>query len=135
MRLRVVPKTPLPENRFERAIGNDLVDRRIDFGFQRLIAFAQTDDVETARERWSSGFQVRIGPRVKGFGRHVHHDSIETFQLEIAICADWIGVTAIRNTLLLQETRGGRVTECSDQTVFAVVDRVNAVVVAANSQL
>src|SRR5262249_60594921 len=58
--LRVIPETPFLQNHFERAVHDDLVDGRIDLGFQRVIAFTQADDVLAARERWSSRTESRI---------------------------------------------------------------------------
>ncbi len=72
--------------------------------FSAIVAFAQTDNVKTAREWWSGRFQLRIRARIERFSGHVHHDRIDALQFEIAIGADWIGITAKRNALLFQET-------------------------------
>ena len=58
--LRFVPQIPFAQDRFERAIANDLVNGRIDLGLQCFVTFAQTDIVSATQKRSARGFQGRV---------------------------------------------------------------------------
>src|SRR5205085_11938624 len=45
LRLLVVPKIPLAQNLFKSAVAHDTINRRVNLGLERFVAFAHADDV------------------------------------------------------------------------------------------
>ncbi len=133
--LGVVPKVPFPQDLFERAVANDLVDGRVDVRLQLLVAFRQPDVISAPRKRFARGFEFRIRARVIHFHRHVHEHGVDALELEIAISSHRIGIAAPRDAILLHEPRRRGVSQSSDHAIVTIGERANPFFIASNRQL
>ena len=110
-------------------------DAGVNLGLKGFVAFSQSDYVEPAIKRFTSGFQFRIVSRVENLGRYVHHHNVYTPQLEIFVSTDRIGIAAQGYSFLLQDARGCGISQRPNGSIVTVSEGMNAIVVASHCQL
>ncbi len=127
----VIPKVPLTQDRFQRAVADNFVNGCIDFGLESFITFAQTDVVSASLKRREHG----VGTRVIHFHWDVHQHGIDTPKFEITVRAYRIGIAAKGNILFLHKPRCSRIAQRSDEAFVTISERVNIFFVASHREL
>ena len=134
LKLCVVPQAPLAQDSFQRAVVDDLIDGGIDFGFQRIVAFAKSNVVSASEERFARTLQGRAFADVENFRGHIHNDRIDALQFEIAIRRRRLSIIFERNSFFLKQTRCRRIAERSDDAVLTILKRVNLLFVISDRE-